>query len=100
MPNQIHFNIDIEDKRMGQSPIPAENSVARASGSDALAPSHWFGTAKGGKFDFFLNQKQQGSFCYPVAFGRSEKIRTSGLLVPNQALYQTEPHPDIIICAD
>ncbi len=26
-------------------------------------------------------------------FGRSDWIRTSGLLVPNQALYQTEPHP-------
>ena len=26
--------------------------------------------------------------------GRSEKIWTSGLLVPNQALYRTEPHPD------
>ena len=26
--------------------------------------------------------------------GRSERIWTSGLLVPNQALYQTEPHPD------
>ena len=28
------------------------------------------------------------------ACGRSERIRTSGLLVPNQALYQTEPHPE------
>lgn len=27
MPNHIHFIIDIEAKRMGQSPIPAENSV-------------------------------------------------------------------------
>ena len=27
-------------------------------------------------------------------FGRSERIWTSGLLVPNQALYQTEPHPE------
>ena len=27
-------------------------------------------------------------------YGRSDWIRTSGLLVPNQALYQTEPHPD------
>ena len=26
-------------------------------------------------------------------YGRSERIRTSGLLVPNQALYQAEPHP-------
>ena len=26
--------------------------------------------------------------------GRGERIRTSGLLVPNQALYQAEPRPD------
>jgi hypothetical protein len=25
---------------------------------------------------------------------RGERIRTSGLLVPNQALYQAEPRPD------
>jgi hypothetical protein len=25
--------------------------------------------------------------------GRGERIRTSGLLVPNQALYQAEPRP-------
>ncbi len=28
-------------------------------------------------------------------FGRGERIRTSGLLVPNQALYQAEPRPDM-----
>ena len=28
--------------------------------------------------------------------GRSEVIRTPDLLVPNQALYQAEPHPDIM----
>src|SRR5271155_3711936 len=27
-------------------------------------------------------------------FGRGERIRTSGLLVPNQALYQAEPRPE------
>jgi hypothetical protein len=27
-------------------------------------------------------------------FGRGEWIRTTGLLVPNQALYQAEPRPD------
>ena len=26
--------------------------------------------------------------------GRGEWIRTTGLLVPNQALYQAEPRPD------
>ena len=28
--------------------------------------------------------------------GRSEVIRTPDLLVPNQALYQAEPHPVVI----
>lgn len=27
-------------------------------------------------------------------FGRGERIRTSGLCVPNAALYRAEPHPD------
>ena len=27
--------------------------------------------------------------------GRSEVIRTPDFFVPNEALYQTEPHPDI-----
>lgn len=31
MPNHIHFIIDIEAKRMGQSPIPAENSITTVS---------------------------------------------------------------------
>src|SRR6056297_3331914 len=37
-----------------------------------------------------------GFFLQPFAcmFGRDERIRTSGLRVPNAALYQTEPHPD------
>lgn len=30
----------------------------------------------------------------PVIAGRDERIRTSGLRVPNAALYQAEPHPD------
>ena len=30
----------------------------------------------------------------PCFLHRSDWIRTSGLLVPNQALYRTEPHPD------
>ena len=29
-----------------------------------------------------------------LAAGRSEVIRTPDLLVPNQALYQAEPHPE------
>ena len=31
---------------------------------------------------------------FSAAFGRSEVIRTPDLLVPNQALYQAEPHPE------
>ena len=31
--------------------------------------------------------------------GRGERIRTSGLLVPNQALYQAEPRPESSIVA-
>ena len=29
-----------------------------------------------------------------IKIGRGERIRTSGLLVPNQALYQAEPRPE------
>lgn len=30
-----------------------------------------------------------------LLYGRSDRIRTCGLLVPNQAHYQTVPHPEI-----
>ena len=34
---------------------------------------------------------------YPYDFyGRGEWIRTTGLLVPNQALYQAEPRPELL----
>ena len=40
------------------------------------------------KANYLKNQKgEEGN-------GRGERIRTSGLLVPNQALYQAEPRPD------
>ena len=29
--------------------------------------------------------------------GRDDRIRTCGILLPKQALYQTEPHPDALI---
>ena len=29
-------------------------------------------------------------------YGRSDGIRTHGLLVPNQARYQTSPHPEVL----
>jgi hypothetical protein len=31
----------------------------------------------------------------PAAAGRGERIRTSGLYVPNVALYQAKLHPDV-----
>ncbi len=31
----------------------------------------------------------------PCFYGRSDRIRTCGLLVPNQAHYQAVPHPDL-----
>ena len=44
----------------------------------------------------FQEKKQNRNFVSKLRFrfGRSERIRTSGLLVPNQALYQAEPHPE------
>ena len=36
----------------------------------------------------------------PRAGGRSAGIRTRGLLDPNQARYQTSPHPDILLKRD
>ena len=38
-----------------------------------------------------LNAKKTTDFS--VVDGRDDRIRTCGILVPNQALYQTEPHP-------
>ncbi len=32
--------------------------------------------------------------CVSLVNGRGERIRTSGLSVPNAALYQAEPRPD------
>ena len=40
------------------------------------------------------NKKALQTFVYKTFSHRSDWIRTSGLLVPNQALYRTEPHPD------
>jgi hypothetical protein len=35
------------------------------------------------------------SFVFAKVFGRGERIRTSDLTVPNRALYQAEPRPDV-----
>lgn len=34
---------------------------------------------------------------YSAVFNRNDRIRTCGLIVPNDALYQTEPHSDTVI---
>ena len=54
---------------------------------------------KGCKFTFRNHRpnRKRGSK-YPLfLFGRSDKIRTCDLLVPNQALYQAEPHPEMTV---
>ena len=43
-------------------------------------------------FSFTSNKKRRLNVCSVVFFGRDDWIRTSGLCVPNAALYQTEPH--------
>ena len=40
-----------------------------------------------------FNQNKTGGKSLPFCFGRSDGIRTHDLLVPNQAHYQTVPHP-------
>ena len=39
--------------------------------------------------------KNREAFSLSVFYGRSDGIRTHDLLVPNQAHYQTVPHPEI-----
>ena len=53
--------------------------------------------SKSSKFTYHFVHKKQGIMKCPAFYGRSEKIRTSGLLVPNQALYQAEPHPVLYV---
>ena len=43
----------------------------------------------------FETELRQGANC-PTAGGRGDRIRTCGILVPNQARYQTSPRLDII----
>ena len=42
-----------------------------------------------------INKKSPDTERYQGIFGPSDGIRTHDLLVPNQAHYQTVPHPDI-----
>ena len=42
-----------------------------------------------------LQNKKTDTFVSVFYSGRGDRIRTCGILVPNQALYQTEPHLDI-----
>ena len=46
------------------------------------------------KYECAIKIKRVKTNCFgPYIFGRDERIRTSGLSVPNAALHQTEPHP-------
>ncbi|CQR35637.1 conserved hypothetical protein [Thiomonas arsenitoxydans] len=44
---------------------------------------------------FFLSGKSSQFIDFAKIFGRGERIRTSGLYVPNVALYQAKLHPDL-----
>ena len=45
-------------------------------------------------------KKKRGNLSRFLSFGPSDWIRTSGLLNPIQARYQTSPHPDIVLLSD
>ena len=38
-------------------------------------------------------------YFFQIFYGRGDRTRTCGILLPKQALYQTELHPDIFIDA-
>ena len=42
-------------------------------------------------------KKQQSDKLNAVKDGRGDRIRTCGLFVPNEALYQAEPHLDFLL---
>ena len=51
-------------------------------------------TAMGSNPAYYTNTNKtdhRGRFCL---YGPDDRIRTCGILLPKQALYQTEPHPD------
>ena len=79
------------------SPATARSIRHRRRSPLQLLVPNWFGTARSRKLEFLLAimKKTAVTKVTTVFYGRSERIRTSGLLVPNQALYQTEPHPEI-----
>ena len=64
-----------------------------------LIPNRSLGTSKeaAGLNQTAAIEKEKDASCrkHPSLFGRSDWIWTSGLLVPNQALYRTEPHPEV-----
>ena len=78
------------------SPAASRFICHRQRSSTQLLVPNWFGAARSRKFKALLSIIKNGKDESPYRFyGRSERIRTSGLLVPNQALYQAEPHPEI-----
>ena len=47
--------------------------------------------------DLEAKNENRASLRKPHFFGRGERIRTSGLFVPNEALYQAELRPDYLV---
>ena len=43
------------------------------------------------------DMSHRGALSRDVTYGRSDRIRTCDLVNPNHALYQSEPHPDILL---
>ena len=69
--NALSFMVGVE-----HSPQAKQDSVRGANTSPGTGPI-----------------EKEGVLCPLFLYGRSDKIRTCDLLVPNQALYQAEPHP-------
>ena len=71
----------------------APNTPPACLGLETLGPEVGSCT-RGRKCKPIVPTKRKERVLRPLfSFGRSDKIRTCDLLVPNQALYQAEPHP-------
>ena len=87
MPTQ-HRNIDNSMRFSSLVRLVSFGSICKKSSHIVFSKNQPYFVKKGLIFcDFFI--------------GRSDRIRTCGLLVPNQAHYQTVPHPekiDFVFC--
>ena len=61
-----------------------------------LVPS-WYGHERSPGLMNHYGKRRGSAKSRPSSFGRSDWTRTSGLLVPNQAHYQTVPHPEMFL---